>query len=199
MPIDGALIPLWLKLAYTALVCIIVVVYAFKYPLGNFLWFSDIALIGTVPALWLEHSLLSSMLLLSILLPEVVWNVGYFGQLLTGKRIWGLAEYMFDVRQPRYLRALSLFHVFLPGLLLWMTFTLSYDERAFPAQTAVSWIVLPLSYWLTDSRMNVNWVFGLGNGSRGRMTPLAYLGLVMLVFSLLIYLPTHLLMRWWLH
>jgi len=196
---DGALIPLWLKLAYTVLVCGIVVVYAFKYPLGNFLWFSDIALIGTVPALWLEHSLLSSMLLLSVLLPEVVWNVGYFGQLLTGKRIWGLAEYMFDASQPRYLRALSLFHVFLPGLLLWMTIHVGYDERALPAQTVLAWIVLLLSYRLTDPQINVNWVFGLGNGSRGRMTPRAYLGLAMLVFPLLVYLPTHLLMRWWLN
>jgi hypothetical protein len=195
---DGALIPLWLKLTYTVMVCVIVVVYAFKYPPGNFLWFSDIALIGTVPALWLEHRLLSSMLLLSILLPEGVWNAGYLGQLLTGKRMWGLAGYMFDASLPRYLRALSLFHVFLPALLLWMTITLGYDERALLAQTAVAWMVLLLSYRLTDPLMNVNWVFGPGNTAQRGMPPLGYLGLAMLVFPLLIYLPTHVLMRWWL-
>lgn len=194
MVLDGALVPLWLKLAYTLLAGIIVVVYACKYPPGNFLWFSDIALIGTVPALWLESSLLASMLTLSVLLPEIGWNLGYFGRLVTGKPMGGLADYMFDAAQPRYLRALSLFHVFLPALLLWLTLTLGYDPQALAAQTAVAWIVLPLCYVLTDPAMNVNWVFGLGSAARRRLSPLGHLGLAMLVFPLLVYLPTHLLL-----
>jgi hypothetical protein len=63
------LIPLWIKLSYTAFVVVTVAVYSVKYPLWNFLWFSDIALIATVPALWLESSLLASMMLVGVLLP----------------------------------------------------------------------------------------------------------------------------------
>ena len=65
------LIPLWLKLAYTVFAAVTVAVYLKKYPLWNFLWFSDIALIATVPALWLENSLLASMMLVGVLLPEL--------------------------------------------------------------------------------------------------------------------------------
>ncbi|MFN7087426.1 MAG: hypothetical protein ACK4N4_12470 [Burkholderiales bacterium] len=196
MAFDGALIPLWLKLAYTLLVGVIVAVYAVKYPLGNFLWFSDIALLGTVPALWLENSLLASMMAVGVLLPEVLWNLSYFGQLLTGKRISGLTDYMFDRGKPLYLRALSLFHAFLPALLLWLVSRLGYDPRALPAQTLLAWLVLPLCYWLTDPELNVNWVFGVGNRPQRRLPPLLYLGLSMVVFPLLVYLPTHLLLQW---
>ncbi|MFI4923168.1 MAG: hypothetical protein ACHP6J_05595, partial [Burkholderiales bacterium] len=124
------MIPLWIKLAYTLFVAIIVAVYAVKYSSSNFLWFSDIALLFTVPALWFESPFLASMVAVGILLPDMLWNLSFFGQLLTGKRVSGLADYMFDVRRPLYLRALSLFHVILPPLLVWMLARLGYDPEA---------------------------------------------------------------------
>lgn len=188
--------PLWLKVSYTLYAVVTVAVYARKYPLWNFLWFSDIALIVTVPALWLEHSLLASMMLLAILLPEVGWNAGFFWRLLTGKRLGGLTDYMFDPANPLYLRGLSLFHVFLPPILLWMVARLGYDSDALVAQTVVAWIVLPLCYLITDpKRDNVNGVFGWDSTPQTRMPPLAWLGLAMLVFPVLIYLPTHFLAK----
>jgi len=191
---DG--MPLWLKLSYTVYAAVTVVVYMRKYPLWNFLWFSDIALILTVPALWLESSLLASMMLLSILLPETVWNVGFFGRLLSGKRLAGLTDYMFDAAKPLYLRGLSLFHVFLPLILLWMVARLGYDERALVAQSVVALIVLPLCYFITDpKRDNVNGVFGWNSTPQTRMHPLAWLGLAILVFIVAIYLPTHFLAK----
>jgi hypothetical protein len=190
-------IPLWIKLAYTVFVAVTVAIYAKKYPLWNFLWFSDIALIATVPALWLENSLLASMMLVSVLLPEVLWNGAFFVRLVTGTRLFGLTDYMFDASKPRYLRAISLvFHVLLPPLLLWMAYRLGYDPRALLAQTVLAWIVLPLSYGLGDPKVeNLNWVFGWTAVQQTRIPPLAYLGLVMIAFPLLIYLPTHLLLQ----
>ena len=84
------MIPLWIKITYTLFAVITVAVYAVKYPPGNFLWFSDIALVLTAPALWFESGLLASMLAVGILLPEVFWNAGFFGRLLTGKRRAGM-------------------------------------------------------------------------------------------------------------
>ena len=191
------LIPLWLKLVYTAFTAVTVVIYIRKYPLWNFLWFSDIALIATVPALWLENSLLASMMLVGVLLPEVLWNGAFFTRLVTGNRLFGLTDYMFDASKPRYVRAISLvFHVLLPVLLLWMAVRLGYDSRALIAQTALAWIVLPLSYWLGEPKVeNLNWVFGWTAEPQTRIPPLAYLGLVMIAFPLLIYLPTHVLLQ----
>ena len=190
------LIPLWFKVVYTAFVAATVTVYAMKYPLWNFLWFSDIALIVAVPALWLESSLLASMMLVGVLLPELLWNASFFTQLLSGRRIAGLAGYMFDPAKPRYLRAISLFHVFLPPLLLWMALRFGYDPRALIAQTALAWIVLPLSYWLADPKVdNVNWVFGWGSTPQHRIPPLAHLGLMMIALPIVVFIPTHLLLR----
>jgi len=187
------LIPLWLKIAYTAFVAVTVAVYVKKYPLWNFLWFSDIALIATVPALWLENSLIAGTMLVGILLPEILWNGAFFARLATGKRLFGLTDYMFDPTKPCYLRAISLFHVFLPIVLLWMVSVLGYDPRALAAQTALAWVVLPLSYWLGDPKMeNLNWVYGWKAEPQTRFPPFAYLGLVMIAFPVLIYLPTHL-------
>jgi hypothetical protein len=172
-----------------------VAVYSVKYRLGNFLWFSDIALVAIVPALWIESSLLASMVAVGVLLPEVLWNVSFFTQLLTGRRITGLTDYMFEPHRPLYLRALSLFHVFLPVLLLWMVDVLGYDPLAWIAQTVLAWIVLPLSYFFTDPVDNVNWVFGPGAKPQNRIPPLLYLGLLMIGFPALAYLPAHLLLQ----
>jgi hypothetical protein len=189
------MIPLWIKIAYTLFVAVTVVVYSVKYSLGNFLWFSDIALLTSVPALWLESSLLASVIAVGIVLPEVLWNVSFFGQLLTGRRITGLTDYMFDPHKPLYLRALSLFHVFLPVMLLWMIHVLGYAPAAWIAQTALTWVVLPLTYLFTNPEENVNWVFGPGAKPQKRISPLIYLGLLLIGFPLLVYLPTHLLLQ----
>jgi hypothetical protein len=188
------MIPLWIKVAYTVFVCITVVIYARLWGWANFLWFSDIALIVTVPALWMESSLLASMMAVGMLLPELFWNLSFFIRLITRKRLGGLTDYMFDPKRPLYLRALSLFHVFLPPLLVWMVARLGYAPAAFRSQTFLAWVVLLLCYWLTDPQENINSVFGPGAKPQKRLHSLAYLGLVMLAYPLLVFLPTHLLL-----
>lgn len=195
MPILGQVssgqIPLWIKLIYTLYLAVLVPVYWAKYGPQNFLWFSDIALLLAAAALWMESPLLASMMALAVTLPELAWNAGFFGRLLFGMNMGGLSGYMFDARTPLYLRALSLFHVILPILLVWMVYRLGYDRRAWLAQTLVAMLVLPATYWLTSPEHNINWVFGPGSRPQTRMPPLLYLGLMMVLFPLAIYLPTH--------
>jgi hypothetical protein len=185
-------LPLWVKLADTGFVAVVVPVYAVRYGPGNFLWFSDIALIGSVAALWLEDALLASTLALAVILPELAWNVDFFGRLLSGRHLLRLARYMFDRRISLFVRGLSLFHVFLPVLLVWTVSRLGYDRRALPAQTALCWIVLPASYFLTSPGENVNWVFGPRTKPQRRLHPLAYLAALMAFFPLAVYWPSHL-------
>jgi hypothetical protein len=189
------LVPLPLKIGYTLFLCVLVPVYWIHWGPKNFLWFSDIALLTTAVALWLESSLLASMMTLAIALPELAWNVDFFGRLITGRQVLGLSGYMFDEKKPLALRALSLFHVVLPIVLLWLVYRLGYDDRAWLFQTLVALIVLPVTYWLTDPADNVNWVYGPGSRAQTRMHPRAYLALTMILFPLVIYLPTHLALR----
>jgi len=194
-PIGDAL-PLWPKIAYTIFLAVIVPAYWAKNGLANFLWFSDIALIVTGVALWLESSLLASAMAVGVFLPEALWNASYFGRLLSGARISSLADYMFDARKSRFMRGLSLLlHVVMPGALVWMLARLGYDSRALAVQTTLAWVVLPVTYAVTDPAKNINWVFGLGHPPRPRFSPRVHLAVMMLGFPLVVYLPTHWLLR----
>lgn len=190
------MIPLWLKMAYTVFVIVLVPIYAKKWGWGNFLWFSDIALLLMVPALWLENPLLVSMMTVGVLIPETFWNFSFFLRLLTGIRFGELTDYMFRPDKPLWLRGLSLFHVFLPVVMLWMISKVGYDPKALWVQTMLAWIVLILCYLFTDPKENVNWVYGPGNEPQKRLQPLVYLGLVMIFFPVAIFLPTHFLLKW---
>jgi hypothetical protein len=193
--VAGEQIHLGIKIGYTLFLAVLVPVYWAHYGPRNFLWFSDIALLVTGVTLWLESPLPASMMLLAVLLPELAWNLDFFGRLLTGHGMFGMSAYMFDGGTPRYLRALSLFHVPLPIGLVWLVSTLGYDRRAWLGQSLLALVVLPVSYCLTEPAENVNWVHGLG-APRTRKRPLVYLAALIVSFSLVLYLPPHLLFTW---
>jgi hypothetical protein len=170
-------------------------VWVVKNGLANFLWFSDIAMLVAGVALWLENPFLASMMAVGVLLPETLWNVSFLARLLTGKRVSGLADYMFEPGKSLLVRGLSLvLHVVLPVVLLYLVARLGYDGRAWLAQTILAWVVLPVTYLVTDPAKNVNWVFGPGGRPQRRLPPLAYLALLMVAFPVAVYLPTHLLL-----
>ena len=146
------MIPLGLKIIYTLYVCVLVPIYWRQYGPANFLWFSDIALLALVPALWLENALL-----------------------------------------PFFIRGLSCFHIILPLLVLWTLHRLGYDWRAFLWQTLVALVVLPLSYLVSNPQENVNWVYGFGQNPQKILPAPLFVILLMLLFPLVVYLPTHLL------
>jgi hypothetical protein len=186
-------VPLGLKVAYTIFVCALVPIYWRQYGPANFLWFSDIALLALVPALWLENALLVSMLAVSVVFFEALWNIDFFFRLTTGRSLIGLSAYMFDPRIPLFIRVLSGFHIVLPLLLLWMLHRVGYDQRAFLWQTIVALVVLPLSYLVSNAQENVNWVYGFGQNPQRILPARLFVILLMLLFPLVVYLPTHLL------
>jgi len=119
------------------------------------------------------------MMALAVLLPELLWSASYFCRLL------------FNPSKPRFVRALSLFHVVVPAVLIWMLHVRGYDSRALIGQTLLAWIVLPLTYAVTTpADENINWVRGPDKMQR-RVPPLVWLGFLMLAFPLGLYLPTH--------
>jgi uncharacterized membrane protein YhdT len=183
-------IPEWFKIAYTLVVLAFIVIYWQRYGPRNFLWFSDIAFIGAVPAMWLESGLISGVLACMVLLPEVLWNVDYGLRLLLRRRITGLTEYMFDPSIPFWLRCVSLFHVPLPLVLVWLVAAYGYPEASLAAAAGTGAVVLALSYALSSREKNINWVFGLGRVQH-RLSPPVYVGLLYLGFVFVVFLPTH--------
>ena len=191
MPLSDLQLPLTLKIAYTAFVAVVVPVYWVKNGWTNFLWFSDIALLLTVPALWLEHRLIASAMALSVLFLELAWLASFLSHLTSGVDPIRIADYMFDPSTPRIVKILSgIFHVALPAILLWMVAVLGYDPRALPLQILIAWVVLLATRVLTDPAKNINWAFRPGP-HESAISPLAWLGLLMLALPAVVYWPTH--------
>jgi hypothetical protein len=148
-------------------------------------------LLALVPALWLENTLLVSMVAISVMFFEALWNIDFFFRLLTGKSLIGLSAYMFDPKIPLFIRGLSCFHIVLPLLLLWTLHRLGYDQRAFVWQTIVALVVLPLSYLVSNQQENVNWVYGFGQNPQRILPASLFVMGLMLLSPVVVYLPTH--------
>jgi hypothetical protein len=171
-------------------------IYWHQYGPQNFLWFSDLALILSVVALWRESSLLASALALSVLVFDIIWCIDILGGLPLGKPLVGFSPYMFDSQYPLWLRLLSLFHLWMPPLLVWMVMRFGYDRRALVIQTVACWIVLVASYFISTREENINFVFGLGE-SEPPVPGLVYFAALVVAMPVLFYLPTHfVLLRW---
>jgi hypothetical protein len=158
---------------------------------ANFLWFCDLANFVVAVALWRESSLLFSSQAVGVLLIQLVWIVDFGAALLLGVHPVGGTEYMFDAAEPLWVRLLSLFHVFVPVLLCWALARLGHDPRGWKLQTAIAWIVLPVTFFFTDPALNLNWLRQPFGVEQTLMPPLAYLVFCMVAYPLVLYLPTH--------
>ena len=205
-------IPAWVKWLQTAFVCVLVPAYWVYYGPTNFLWFSDIALLTSVVALWTRSSLLASMQAVAVTALEFVWIADFLLRLFADVRLIDLSEYMFDPTIPLWLRALSLFHVWMPLLLLYALGKLGYDRRAFWIQTAVALCILPICYYGFDPSLqtndtvmphvlglpfdrdfNINWVHAFYDRPEPELERRRF-WTVLLGYPLAVHLPTHLLL-----
>lgn len=197
-------LPACVRLAYSGFVVLWAACYWRAYGPTNFLYFCDIAVFFTLGAVWLEWPILASMPAVGILLPQALWMIDFLGELL-GLRLTGMTAYMFDSQIPLYLRSLSLFHFWLPILLVWLASRLGYDRRALPAWTLLAWCTVVVCYLWTPPPpappndplrpVNVNYVYGLSADAPQHWMPQnAYVAAMMVVLPLGVFLPTHLML-----
>ena len=131
-------IPLWLKLAYTVFMAMLIPVYLYYYGPTNFLYFCDVALIITLVGIWIESPLLISMCAVGIIASQTLWVIDFFSSLF-GHPLTGLTDYMFAADHSLFLRGLSLFHGWLPFLLAYLVWRVGYDRRALASWTVLAW------------------------------------------------------------
>ena len=83
-------IPLWLKLAYTGFMAVLVPVHLRNYGPTNFLYFCDVALIITLVGIWIESPLLVSMCAVGIIASQTLWLIDFFSNLIgeRGRSSW---------------------------------------------------------------------------------------------------------------
>jgi len=199
-------VPIWVKLAYSAFVVLLVPFYWATYSPWNFLYFCDLALLITGVAIWIESSLLVSMQAVAITAPQMLWVLDLLCRLVVGVHVTGVTSYMLDSSIPLFLRGLSLFHGWLPFFLLWLLSRLGYDPRALVRQSVVAIIVLFISYFFAPApppsashphwAVNINYVYGLDDAHpQTRMAPHLWVLLLMAFNVIALYVPTHLVLR----
>lgn len=195
-------IPLFAKAACTVFLAVMVPVYLHAYGPTNFLWFCDTALILTVVGMWLESPLLISMCSVGILIPQCLW-LADFGCNFAGFRFLGLTGYMFDGSLSLFTRGLSLFHGWLPLLLVWLLRRLGYDKRALPAWTSLAAGLGLVCYFFTppagahpgnsEIPVNINYLYGFNDQHpQTWVNQNLYMLLWLAVLFFAAYLPTHL-------
>jgi hypothetical protein len=189
-------LPLWLKFGWTLWVGIWIPIYWRQYGVQNFLQFCDLGNLLIMIALWSESALIFSWQAVGLLIFQTLFIVDVLAAFLTGHHLIGGTEYMFDPTIPLFIRLLSLFHLITPPLLIWVLYRLGYDRRAWKYATVTTWIVVLVNY-LWRPEKDVNWVRGLFYREQHFVPSWLYLLTYMIVVPLIIYFPTHLLLRWW--
>lgn len=201
----GARLPLAFKVVYTLFVAILVPYYWMTYGPTNFLYFCDVALLMTLVAVWVESPLLASMPAVGILLPQAIWCVDFLLGVV-GWDLLGMTKYMFNPELSLFARGLSFFHFWLPFVLVWLVWRMGYDRRALLGWTVLAWVLMLICYFLLPAPpapaemknlpVNVNYVYGLSDEApQTWMPPLMYLGVMLTVLPVAVFLPTHLLLR----
>jgi len=197
---------MWVKLGYSAYVAVVVPYYWVTYTPWNFLYFCDIALLVTAVAIWVESPLLVSMQAVAITVPQLLWVVDLVCRLVAGVHITGVTAYMLAASIPPFLRARASFHGWLAFVLLCLLSRVGDVRRAFRLQCAAAVVVLLVSYLFAPPpppsashpswAVNLNYVYGLDDKHpQALMAPRLWVGFMIAFHVVVIYLPTHLLLR----
>jgi hypothetical protein len=194
-------LPLVFKLAYTAFMAVLIPVYWYYYGPTNFLYFCDVALIISLVGIWLESPLLISMCAVGIMIPQALWVIDFVAGVF-GFQVTGMTTYMFNSNNSLFLRGLSLFHGWLPFMLVYLVWTIGYDRRGLPAWTGLAWVLLLVSFFLMPpprpdpglTPVNINYVWGPSDlAAQTWVHPYVWIAGLMIALPV-IFLLTHLLL-----
>lgn len=193
-------IPLALKLAYSAFMCVLIPFYWIEYGPSNFLYFCDIALFLTWWGMWKENSTLISAAAVGILLPQVIWVLD-FAATGMGVPLIGMTEYMFRDSISLFARGLSLFHGWLPFLLVFLVYRLGHDSKGIKLWTITAWAAMLICFYFmpapgdsvasVNTPVNINYVYGFSETEKQQwFSDGLYLAVLMCVLPLCVYWPT---------
>ncbi len=177
----------WLALAWLAAW---VPVYWVWWGPQNFLALCDIAVILTCVGLWTGSRLLLSSQALSSLVVDSLWTLALVWRAATGVDLIGGMEYMFDAKYPLWLRLLSLFHMWLPPVLIYGTRKLGYDWRGLLLQMGIAAAALVVTL-LSRPAVNLNVVYWDPFFRRAWGPPAVHIAVMWAGIVALFYLPTH--------
>jgi hypothetical protein len=160
-------------------------------------------MIITLVGIWIESPLLVSMCAVGIIASQTLWLIDFLSHLI-GHPLTGLTDYMFIADHSLFLRGLSLFHGWLPFLMVYLVWRLGYNGRALPAWTVVAWALVLISFFLMPpprpdpglTPVNIDYVWGFSDTEAQQLTPPGiWVAALMVLLPALLYVPVHFLLR----
>jgi hypothetical protein len=145
------LAPLWLAVYLPA--------YYLAYGLANFIFLCNIGVIFAAAGLWLGHRLLLSASAVASLFVGLIWSIDFGSRVATGEHLLGVTAYMWDPQFPLFTRALSLYHVGWPLLMLFCMAKIGYDRRGWVLQAAIATPLVAVGRLAGDATENINYAF----------------------------------------
>jgi hypothetical protein len=187
-------LPEWLR--WSAMVWLLAWLPTYWHTWGasNFLQLCDIAVILTCIGLWSNNRLLISSQAVSSLIVDTAWAVDAGCRLLLGRHLLGGTEYLFDSHYPLWVRLLSLFHLVMPGLFLWVLYRVGYDGRGYALQSGIALLAFTGARF-TNAAKNMNFAFTDPFFGRAWGPPPLHVAISTLFMMIVVYLPTHLLLK----
>lgn len=197
----GAL-PLSLKLFLVAFSLALIAYNTVHQGVHSLLYFCNVALFVGTYGICVERALPLSMAAVGVVLIQLLWIVDLILS-AAGVSPVGLTAFMLSDSLSAFKKSLAMFHAWLPFVLLFALSRLGYDGRALPWWTALTCVVLLVSYLFLPPppapasdptlSVNVNFVFGLNmSGPQQRIPELAWLAAMMAGLPLLFFVPSHL-------
>lgn len=186
--------PLSVRCASLVWLAVWMPVYWRDWGLPNFLHLCDITVILTCAGLFWSNPLLLSSQAVASMVTDLLWDIDAASRLFSGHNLLGGTEYMWDAHYALWVRLFSLFHIVWPILLLWSLCQTGYERRGVALQSAIAAVAMIASRF-TNPSSNINFVFRAPLGNRPWGPAPVHVALMWLGLVLLIYLPTHLLLR----
>ncbi|HXX20479.1 MAG TPA: hypothetical protein VEJ46_13830 [Candidatus Acidoferrum sp.] len=161
---------------------------------ANFVHMCDVAVILTCIGMWTNSALLISSQAVGALIVDAAWALDAFWILVVHHPLIGGNEYLLDDHYAVWIRLLTLFHLVMPGLLLWGVYRFGYDRRGWLLQCAIALPVF-IAARFTPPTKNIDFAFADPFFRRAWGPAPTHVLVIWLFMVLVVYLPTHLLLR----
>lgn len=202
-------LPSWLRAAVVAW-CIFWFAAYYEYFGWQFvLWFCCMANMYVMVGCITNKALWFSLAAIAALGVQALYTLDFAALCILGESPTGATAYMLDENRPLWLRGLSLFHVWMPALMVFAIHKLGYDRRALWIQTPLALCILPLCYFAFDPALqtndpifpmmggvpfdrdfNINWVHAFYDRPEPKIGT-RRLWAMLIGYPLLIHWPTH--------
>jgi hypothetical protein len=133
--------------------------YALAYGFTNFLFLCNLGVMLTAVAILLESPLVLSSQAVAAPVIGIAWGLDAGWRVASGHFLFGATSYMWDPQYPLFTRALSLYHLAWPVLVVLLVRRLGYDRRGWALQAAIAAAVLVACRLFTSPAENINFAF----------------------------------------